>query len=351
MAKGKAKFIFKVIISIVFILSLGTGFVGLHYYNIIWKSNVITGITDEKLFYIPTGSSFDEVANLLYEQGIILNRSSFIWVGEYMKYNTNVKPGRYLITSGLNNKQLVKLLRSGKQVPVLLTFNNIRLRNELAGAVAKQIEADSASISAIFEDTELHKKYGFDRETFFTMFIPNTYEFKWNTSTEQFVQRMATEYKAFWNEDRKAKAKKLRLGQSEVSTLAAIVQKETAKGDEKPIVAGVYHNRIKKGMKLEADPTLIYAIGDFTIRRVLNRYKKVESPYNTYMYKGLPPGPICLPEISSLDAVLNRVEHEYIFFCAKEDFSGYHNFASTYSQHKVNARKFHKAMNKAKIYK
>ncbi|MBL4651522.1 MAG: endolytic transglycosylase MltG [Flavobacteriales bacterium] len=303
------------------------------------------------MFYISTGSSFDDVTNSLYQKGIILNRNSFVWVAEFMKYNSNIKPGRYQLKVGLNNKQLVTILRRGEQVSVQLTFNNIRLRNELAGIIAKQIEADSASLAAIFEDKELHKKYGFDKETFFTMFIPNTYEFKWNTNTQQFVERMATEYKTFWNEDRKAKAKKLKLGQSEVSILAAIVQKETAKSDEKPIVSGVYHNRIKKGMKLEADPTLIYAIGDFTIRRVLNKYKEVESPYNTYLHKGLPPGPICLPEISSLDAVLNREDHEYIFFCAKEDFSGYHNFASTYAQHKVNARKFHKAMNAAKIYR
>ena len=351
MAKSKGSFILKIIVAIVFILSIGTGFVGLHYYNIIWKSNVIEELPGEGLFYISTGSSFDDVTNSLYQKGIILNRNSFVWVAEFMKYNSNIKPGRYQLKVGLNNKQLVTILRRGEQVSVQLTFNNIRLRNELAGIIAKQIEADSASLAAIFEDKELHKKYGFDKETFFTMFIPNTYEFKWNTNTQQFVERMATEYKTFWNEDRKAKAKKLKLGQSEVSILAAIVQKETAKSDEKPIVSGVYHNRIKKGMKLEADPTLIYAIGDFTIRRVLNKYKEVESPYNTYLHKGLPPGPICLPEISSLDAVLNREDHEYIFFCAKEDFSGYHNFASTYAQHKVNARKFHKAMNAAKIYR
>ncbi|MDA9563526.1 endolytic transglycosylase MltG [Flavobacteriales bacterium] len=351
MAKGKAKFILKVVFSIVLVLSIGTGFIGLHYYNIIWKSNVVSEISEDEYFYIPTGSSFDEVTKSLYEKGIIQNRSSFVWVAEYMKYNLNIKPGRYKLVPGSNNKELVTLLRSGKQVPVQLTFNNIRLRNELAGVVAKQIEADSAVIVSIFDNPELHRKYGFDRETFFTMFIPNTYQFNWNTNTDQFVKRMASEYKKFWTEERQEKAKALGLSQSEVSSMAAIVQKETAKNDEKPVVAGVYHNRIKKGMKLEADPTLIYAIGDFTIRRVLNKYKEVDSPYNTYMYKGLPPGPICLPEISSLDAVLNRQNHEFIFFCAKDDFSGYHNFAKTYAQHKVNARKFHRAMNAAKIYK
>lgn len=349
MAKSNGKFILKIFVAIIFILSIGTGFVGLHYYNIIWKSNIITELEKDDLFYIQTGSSFHDVANSLYENGIINDRSSFIWVGEYMKYSTNIKPGRYQLKTGLNNKQLVSLLRSGEQVPVILTFNNIRLRNELAGTIAKQIEADSASIAAIFEDSELHKKYGFNRETFFGMFIPNTYEFNWNTNTEQFVERMAIEYKNFWNDERKGKAKKLKLEQSEVSALAAIVQKETAQSDEKPIVAGVYHNRIKKGMKLEADPTLIYAIGDFTIRRVLNKHKEVESPYNTYMHKGLPPGPICLPEISSIDAVLNRVDHSYIFFCAKEDFSGYHNFATTYKQHLVNARKYQRMLNKKRI--
>jgi UPF0755 protein len=182
------------------------------------------------------------------------------------------------------------------------------------------------------------------------LFIPNTYEFYWNTSAEQFVNRMLKEYKSFWDTTRKAKADKIELNYYEVATLASIVEKEqNIKRDERPEIAGLYLNRIKKKMKLESDPTLIFALGDFSIKRVLNKDKKVDSPFNTYKHKGLPPGPICIPSINAIDAVLNASSHKYIFMCAKEDFSGYHNFAKTYVKHLVNARKYQKALNKRKI--
>jgi UPF0755 protein len=181
------------------------------------------------------------------------------------------------------------------------------------------------------------------------MFIPNTYEFYWNTSAEKFVEKMAEEYKNFWNEDRKAKAEKMGLTQSEVSTLASIVEQETQKNDEKARIAGVYINRINIGMPLQADPTVVFAVGDFTIKRVLNSHLRIDSPYNTYLYAGLPPGPICIPSVSSIDGVLNYEKHNYLYFCAKEDFSGYSNFASTLSQHNVNAQKYHRALRKAGI--
>lgn len=341
----------KVLISIFVVALLGGGGIAYHYYNMIYQPNVTTVSGKADYFYIPTGSKVDDVVNKLYEQNFIKNRNSFAWVAEKKNYANHVHPGRYLLKENMNNDELINLLRSGEQEPVNVTFNSVRLIEDLAGVIAYQIEADSISLVALFHSNDMMKKYGFNEHTFRTMFIPNTYQMYWNTSADQFVQRMAKEYKGFWNESRKAKAKNIGLSQSEVSTLAAIVEKETAKNDEKPRVAGVYINRLQKGMPLQADPTLIFAVRDFTIKRVLNIHKEVESPYNTYKYKGLPPGPITIPEISSIDAVLNYEKHDYLYFCAKEDFSGYHNFAATYSQHKVNANRWYKAMNALKVYK
>jgi len=250
----------------------------------------------------------------------------------------------------MSNNELVNLLRSGKQVPVKLTFNSIRTPEQLAGKVAKQIEADSTDIIKLLKSESFTSSYGFNKYTIMTMFIPNTYEVYWNMSAEDFFRRMANEYKNFWTEERKQKAKNINLMQSQVSILASVVQAEqSVHHDEKRIIAGLYINRLQKRMKLESDPTLVYAVGDFEIKRVLNIHKEVESPFNTYKYLGLPPGPINLPEISSIDAVLNYQPNNYIFMCAKEDFSGKHNFAVTYNEHLRNAERYRAALNKRKI--
>jgi UPF0755 protein len=340
------KFLF---ITIVILGAIGA-FSGWQFYEVIYKSNV--GFSEnDKYFYIPTGSNFIQVSNALVEENIIRNQGSFDWVAEQKKYKLNIKPGRYLLSSEMSNNDLVNLLRSGEQNPVKVTFNNVRFKEELAGKIAAFIEADSTELINILNDEEFVGKYGFTTTTFLTLFLPNTYEFWWNTSAEQFVTRMAEEYKKYWTSNRKQMATHLGLSQSEVSILASIVQKETNKNDEKPTVAGVYLNRLKKGMLLQADPTLVYANRIFTARRVLNKHKKIDSPYNTYKYKGLPPGPICLPSISSIDAVLNSKDHSYLFFCAKADNSGYHSFATTYKQHLRNARAFQRELNKRKVYK
>lgn len=334
---------------LVILVCLG-GFSGWQFYSMIYTSNV--GFTGEdKYFYIPTGSEFQEVSNALVSDGILINQASFDWVAEQKNYKLNIKPGRYKLEAGMSNNQLVNLLRSGEQDPIKVTFNTVRFKEDLAGKVGAFIEADSTEIIDLLNDDAFVSKYGFNTTTFLTLFLPNTYEFWWNTSAEQFVDRMAKEYKKFWTADRKQKASALGLSQSEVSILASIVQKETNKNDEKPTVAGVYLNRLKKGMLLQADPTLVYANRDFTARRVLNRHKKIDSPYNTYKYKGLPPGPICLPSISSIDAVLNAKSHNYLYFCAKADGSGYHTFASTYSEHLKNAREFQRELNRRKVYR
>jgi len=209
---------------------------------------------------------------------------------------------------------------------------------------------DSSTLSEQLNNPEIQEKYGFTKETFSGMFLPNTYQFNWSSDEQDFLDRMSKEHAKFWKL-RTSKAEAIKLTPNEVTTLASIVQSETAKSDERKRIAGVYMNRLQKGIPLEADPTLIFAMGDFTIRRVLNKHKEIDSPYNTYKNQGLPPGPINLPEVSYIDAVLDYEKHDYIFFCAKEDFSGYSNFAKTYSQHLKNAKKYHKAMNDRKIYK
>ncbi len=249
----------------------------------------------------------------------------------------------------MSNTQLVNRLRSGEQAPVSLIFNSIRTKQQLAGRIGKQLEADSVALLKLLNDKAFVKKLGFTADNILCLFIPNTYEFFWNTGPEQFISRMAKEYKRFWNEDRTGKLEKIGLKQSEASILASIVEMESTKNDEKPIIAGVYINRLKKGIKLEADPTLIFALGDFTIQRVLNKDLQFDSPYNTYKYAGLPPGPISLPSIVSIDAVLSPVHHNYLFFCAKADLSGYHNFSATLQQHIRYAREYQAALNKMNI--
>jgi UPF0755 protein len=336
----------KIITLTVLIVVMLIGYVGYDIYRKIFSPNVFPKQT---YVNIPTGSDYIDVLAILIEKNIVKNKSSFDWLARKMKYDKNIYPGHYKLTPGMSNKDLITLLRSGKQTPVHFLFNNIRLPAELASVISRTIEADSVSIMKLFDDDLFLKQYGFNSKNCIAMFIPNTYEFYWNTSAKKFMERMAKEYKAFWNPSRKLKANITGLTQTQVSVLASIVEQETQRIDERPLIAGVYLNRYNKGWKLEADPTLVFALGDFTIQRVLNQYKMIDSPYNTYMYAGLPPGPICIPSISSIDAVLNYSHHEYFYFCARDDFSGYHSFAKTYDQHLANAKRFQKELNRRKI--
>jgi UPF0755 protein len=219
-----------------------------------------------------------------------------------------------------------------------------------AGNVFFRIEKEEG-IKEVLNDKDKLSKYGLNPDNILTVFIPNTYQLFWNSSIEDFMNKMGDAYKKFWTEDRKNKAQNIGLDQTEVSVLASIIQSESTRKDDKPIIAGVYLNRLQKGMPLEADPTLVWALNDFSIKRVLNKHKKIDSPYNTYMYKGLPPGPITLPSIESLDAVLNAQKHNYLYFCAKEDFSGYSNFAETLTEHLKNAKKYQKGLSERGILK
>lgn len=339
----------KYLIIIFAAIILTVAFFGYSVYRKLYLPNVVTGQEEETYLYIATGSNFEDVTANLEKNGFISDISSFRWASEQINYPENIKAGRYKIRNGMSNKALVALLKSGQQEPVKVVFNNIRLKEQLAGVISRQIEADSISIIALLNNQEFLSEFGLTAENSATLFIPNTYEFYWNTSAEGFIERMHKEHRRFWNERRRTLLDRTGLTIAEVSVLASIVEQETKKNDEKPLVAGVYLNRLRKNWNLEADPTLIFATRDFSAKRVLNIHKEVDSPYNTYKNRGLPPGPICIPSITSIDAVLNYKEHEYMFFCAKDDFSGYHSFARTYQEHLLNARKFQNELNRRKI--
>ncbi|SIT94797.1 endolytic transglycosylase MltG [Pontibacter indicus] len=325
-------------------------FVSFSYYayQIVYTANVDTKGQDTYV-YIPTGATYDQALDSVEATGTIIDRLSLRFMAKLMDYDKLVKPGRYKIESGWGNRQLIGTLRLGEQAPLKLTFNNIRLRSQLAEKLAASLEPSAEEIDSLLNDQEYLKTLGFDTTTVVSMFIPNTYEVYWTITAPELMQRMKTEYDRFWTDERKAKAEKMGLSPKEVSTLASIVQAETIKNDEKPRVAGVYLNRLQRGMKLEADPTVVYAVRDFSIRRVLNVHLQHDSPYNTYRYAGLPPGPINVPDISSIDAVLNPEQHKYIYFCAKEDFSGYHSFAVTHAEHIANARRYQRALTERNI--
>lgn len=304
----------------------------------------------EKVLLIPSNTSYEECLRVLQQDSIVTDIEWFKRTADLKKSHA-WKTGRYVFKSGISHNDVINKLRNGEQTPVRLVVPSKRLPEDLAGAIAAPLEIESTAVLKLLKSPDLAKNFGFTMDQFRTMIIPNTYEVYWNISAEDLMDRFAMEYKKFWNASRKQKAQKLNLSQSEVGVLASIVKAETSQRDEAPKVAGLYLNRIRKGMALQADPTLIYALGDFEIRRVLDKHKLIDHPYNTYLHPGLPPGPINYPEPNYLDAVLNEEKHNYLYMCAKPDFSGYHNFAKTYNQHLTNARKYQRALNNRGIYR
>jgi UPF0755 protein len=296
------------------------------------------------------GSTFGMVVDSLVRNDVLHELNAFKWVAKRKDYPERVRHGRFHLKAKMNTNEVVNMLRAGLQSPVNLTFNNIRFPEQLAAVVAGYIEPDSTAMIAVLSPDN-GPKYGFSAETYKAMFIPNTYQFYWTSSAEDFTDRMKKEYDRFWNEERRQKAGALGLTPVEVATLASIVQEETVKADEKKRVAGVYINRLKRSMPLQADPTVKFALGDFSLQRILFVHLEVDSPYNTYKYGGLPPGPITFPEISSIDAVLDYENHNYLYFCAREDFSGYHSFARTLTEHNRNADRYRRALNERKIFR
>jgi UPF0755 protein len=337
------------IVSIVVVTILLSSFT-FYFYQVVYAPNFLVE-KESRAVIIPFGSSFEDVQKIIYDQGFVNEPVAFGLLAKLMKYNRLVKPGKFLIEKNSSNLEVIRKLRSGDQVPVRVTFNNSRLIEDVAEKITINIGLNASEFLEYIKDSSTAARYDFDAETFRCMFIPNTYEVYWTITRKELVDRLYKEYQLFWNEQRKAKAKEIDLAPVEVSILASIVQAEVSHHDESPVVAGLYLNRLKRSMPLQADPTLVYAAGDFTIQRVLNVHKEIESPYNTYKHAGLPPGPINFPSIISIDAVLNHQENNYLYMCAREDFSGYHNFSSSLRQHNINARKYQQALNKAKLYK
>jgi UPF0755 protein len=304
-----------------------------------------------KSIIIPTGASYEQVLDSVEANTHIKYRKLFLLVAEKKHFKSLVKPGRYVIDEVFSYNSLINMLRSGHQTPVRITFQNIRTLNQLAGKIGKQIEADSVQIMEFLANESNYAPDGFKRETIIAVFIPNTYEIYRTTDAAGLYKRMLKEYRAFWNNERMRKAKQEGLTPVEVAILASIIDDEVSKPDEKPRIAGVYLNRLKRGMPLQACPTIKFALNDFTITRVLYVHLQVDSPYNTYKYPGFPPGPIGCPSIEGLDAVLNAENHDYLYFAAKADFSGYHNFSRTLSEHNNYAAIYQKELDRRKIFK
>lgn len=323
---------------------------GYFIYKDIFSAN--TAFTESRVaVYIPTNAIFSDVERII--SPYVENMDRLKMVAEKKSYPANIRAGKFILKKGMNSNDIINALRI--PVPVDIAFNNQETLGRAVGRIAQQLEPDSLRLMEAFTDKKFMEENGFNEDNILSIFIPNTYEFFWNTSAEKVREKMAKEYRKFWTQERLSKAEALGLTPLEVSSLAAIVHKETAKVDERPRVAGVYLNRIKKGMKLEADPTVIYSIkkqsGDFdqVIKRVYFKDLEIDSPYNTYKYTGLPPGPIAMPDISALDAVLNPEQHNYIFFCASVTNIGYHEFAVTAAQHEVNRQKYIAWVNKLGI--
>jgi UPF0755 protein len=320
---------------------VGGLFLGWKPLSAIYLPSVPPDLTNEYIC-IPTGSSYEDVVALLLKSNIVRSETNFRWVAEQMKFDKRtMRAGRFKIQPGWSNRDLIQHLRSGEQSPIKVIINSERLPEDVAGVVSQFIEADSLSVLQAFRDPALLKELGQTPETVISICIPNTYEMYWNTDGPGLLRRLKKEHDMFWaKNDRLNKAKAQGLNTVQAYTLASIVERETNYNPEKPTVAGVYLNRLKINMKLQADPTAVFATRDFATRRVTQVHTSFDSPYNTYMYKGLPPGPISMASIPSIDAVLNPEQHNYLYFCAKPDESGTHAFAATLQAHNVNAEKF-----------
>lgn len=299
--------------------------------------------------HIDESRNYDRLLADLQGKAKMKSQRSFELLASVLGYKNDMKTGNYVIKPDMSILDLVKLLKSGAQTPVRITFNNIRTKGDLCKRLTDQLMIKEDSLKSILNDESFCESLGFTSQTIVAMFIPNTYEFYWDVSLDKFLDKMYKEYAKFWNDGRKAKAEAIGLTPIEVSVLASIVEEECTYSDEYPIVAGLYINRLKKGQKLQADPTVKFAVGDFSLRRILHAHLEIESPYNTYRHEGLPPGPIRVPSIKGIDGVLNYAKHDYLYMCAKEDFSGYHNFAKTWAEHSANAAKYRAALNKRGI--
>lgn len=332
----------KRLIFFLFFAILGISFV-FYGYQILYTPNFQVD-REDRVLKIPEGTTFKDVQRMLHEGRYVEDLMSFSFLARLMNYDERVRAGRFIISKNMTNLEAIRMLKLSDVAVVKITFNNIRLIPELAEKITRNLSMTKEEFEAALINFAGSNSHGFNKENIVGMFIPNTYEVYFTITPEQLIEKMHQEYKNFWNDERLAKARKIGLTPFEVSTLASIVQAESIREDEAPIIASLYLNRLEKGIPLQADPTLVFAANDFTLKRVLNEHKAIDSPYNTYKYPGLPPGPINMPNIKTIDAVLNRAETNYFYMCAKEDFSGRHNFTNSYEEHMRNAAKYQRAL-------
>jgi len=323
-----------------FVLTAGAGLVLRQQF---YGNAVVT----ERDLYVSARAEYGQVADSLLPQ--IKHRRAFDAYARRINLSETFKPGHYVLKHGMSVIEIARMLKLGLQTPVRVTINNVRIPAQLAQKLARQIDADSTAIMQALTSEELAAEVGFDSVTLFSMFIPDSYEFYWTVTPGEFVRRMKREYDRFWTPERDAARRRSGLSRDEVMTLASIVTEETNKADEMPRVAGVYINRLRKGMPLQADPTVKYALQDFSLRRILHKHLRTPSPYNTYLNKGLPPSSIAMPSVAAIDGVLNFENHDYLFFCARPTFDGYHSFARTYGEHLANARAYSAELNRRNI--
>lgn len=328
----------KTILLILCILLAAIGFIAWNFFGPVISN------PGKKFLYIHTGSTYEDVKDNLVQNGFLHRSFWFDKAASYAGYQNKVKAGKYKITDGMSIYHLLKMLYAGRQEPVNLVITKLRTREDLAKKIAAGFETDSLTAISFLNNDTLLRPFGVDTATAMTLVIPNTYTYYWNTPLKAIIQKLYEEEEKFWNESRLAKAKRLQLTPQQVYTLASIVEEETNKQDDKGRITSVYLNRIRKGMKLAADPTVKYAMRNFALTRIYTKYLEFESPYNTYLYKGLPPGPICTPSIKTIDAVLDAPDTDYLFFVARPDFSGYSDFAATYSQHLQYAKAYQRAL-------
>ena len=332
---------------IIFSTILTTGSV--YTYQMLYSPNFLIN-ADDKFIIIEENTDFNELIKKLEDDTLINDILSFSFLSKLMEYQENIKIGAYKVKMNMSNYEMITMLRSGNQTPIKLTFTYARKIEDLAEKITTKLKMSKDDLLNYLNEN-INNYSGFKKTDIISIFLPDTYEVYWNISPEKLTNKMYSEYKKFWNEERLSKLDKINLNQKEVIVLASIVASESRMLDEADRIAGLYINRLNRNMRLQADPTLIFAANDFTIRRVLNKHKKIKSPYNTYIHRGLPPGPIRLASKKYIDAVLNYEKHNYIYMCAKEDFSGYHAFATNLSDHNRNAKKFQLALNMRKIYR
>lgn len=335
------------------VIAAGSGgilLVLLSFYGLCMRPNILVGRPDKQL-NIPHGITFQQLQDTLQKQGYVAHIHSFHLLARFLRYDRRVIPGAYQLKANMSNWEAIRLLRAGIQHPVKLVLHHISTKAELADKITRNLEMRAEDFSRLLNDPTFVGKYGFTTENVMTMFIPNTYEVYWTTTSEALFARMYREYQRFWHADRLRRAQHLQMTPQEVAILASIVQSETNKAEEAAIIAGIYINRLRRKYPLQSCPTLLYALGDTSARRVLQKDKLIDSPYNTYKYRGLPPGPISLPTITMIDAVLHYTSHNYLYFSAKEDLSGNHYFTRSFEEHLRNARRYQKVLNQARIYR